>query len=600
MSMSATAAKSRHVQYEVLAIGYRAYPRALLNGCAFACITVALEWPALPQALLVGWLAAFFAIAAARLALARAFLRSAQAAGELASWTRYAAVGYASTGLAWGVLGAAAIHFTQGMSPVYPMWIVFLITIFAALQTQTTGAHRVVFMSFLIGAMGPIIAISALEPAPNYALRLAAELLLFAIAALAGRAGNRFVVDSIAMRYENLELLQDITRQKEALDKANAAKTHFLAAASHDLRQPMQAVVLLVESLQERVTEPDTRRIVKSIRSSVTSMAALLNAILDVSRFEAGTVRPERSDFRVGNVLDRLRSSYAQQAADKGLDLRVARSSAVVETDPILLFRILANITNNALRYTDRGKVLIGCRRRGASIAIEVWDTGPGIPEDQLKDIFREFYQLENPHRDREQGMGLGLAIVERTARLLEHPIEVRSRVGRGSMFSVLVRSGDPARIDTADKSRRPDWAPLHGCTVLVVEDEKEVRAAMGILLESWGCTVMSAASGAEILPLLRANAAVPDVVLADYRLPGEANGIDVIRTVQALHSRADGILISGDIAPEILKKAQDAGLKLLHKPLRPARLRSLLGSVWRERSAANAGASAPEPVEAS
>ncbi|HEX7559943.1 MAG TPA: hybrid sensor histidine kinase/response regulator [Usitatibacter sp.] len=598
--MSATAAKSRYVQYEVLAIGYRAYPRALLNGCVFACITVALEWPALPQAFLVGWLVAFIAIAAARLALARAFLRSAQAADELASWTRYAALGYAGAGLAWGALGAAAIHFTQGMSPLYPMWIVFLITIFAALQTQTTGAHRVVFMSFLIGAMGPIIAISAIEPSPNYALRLAAELVLFAIAAFAGRAGNRYVVESIAMRHENLELLQDITRQKEELDKANAAKTHFLAAASHDLRQPMQAVVLLVESLQERVTEPDTRRIVKSIRSSVTSMAALLNAILDVSRFEAGTVRPERSDFRVVNVLERLRSTYAQQAVDKGLDLRVVRSAAVVETDPILLFRILANITNNALRYTDRGKVLIGCRRRGAAIAIEVWDTGPGIPEDQLKDIFREFYQLENPHRDRELGIGLGLAIVERTARLLEHPIAVRSRVGRGSMFSILVRRGDPSRIDTADKSRRPDWAALHGCTVLVVEDDKEVRAAMGILLESWGCTVMSAASAAEILPLLRANAAVPDVVLADYRLPGEDNGIDVIRTVQALHSRADGILISGDIAPEVLRKAEDAGLKLLHKPLRPARLRALLGNVWRERSAANAEATAPEPVEAS
>ena len=596
--MSVIAAKSRHVQYEVLAIGFRAYPRALLNGCLFAGITVALMWPALPHALLASWLTTFLLLAAARLAFSRAFLRADPVSTRLDLWTRYTAIGYAGTGLAWGVLGAAAIHFAPD-NQLYVMVVVFLITLFAVLQTQTTGAHRSVFLSFLFSAMGPIIAVSALEPSPNYALRLLMELLLLLIATLVGRSSNKYMIESIAMRYENLELLHDVTRQKEELDKANAAKTHFLAAASHDLRQPMQAVVLLVESLQERVTEPDTRRIVKSIRSSVTSMAALLNAILDVSRFEAGTVRPERSDFRVGNVLDRLRSTYAQQAADKGLELRVARSSAVVETDPILLFRILANITNNALRYTDRGKVLIGCRRRGTAIAIEVWDTGPGIPEDQLKDIFREFYQLENPHRDRELGIGLGLAIVERTARLLEHPIEVRSRVGHGSMFSILVRRGEPSRIDTADKSRRPDWAPLHGCTVLVVEDEKEVRAAMGILLESWGCTVMSAASAAEILPLLRANAAAPDVVLADYRLPGGDSGIEVIRTVQALHSRAEGILITGDIAPEVLKKAEDAGLRLLHKPLRPARLRSLLGNVWRERSAANAEATASQPVEA-
>jgi CheY-like chemotaxis protein len=417
------------------------------------------------------------------------------------------------------------------------------------------------------------------------------------IAALVGRAGNRYMIDSIAMRYENVELLHDLTRQKEELDKANAAKTHFLAAASHDLRQPMQAVVLLVESLQDRVADPHTRRIVRSIRSSVTSMAALLNAILDVSRFDAGTVRPERSHFRVDEVLERLRGTYSQQAAQKGLALAVMRSSAVVETDPILLFRILANITNNALRYTERGRVVIGCRRRGTALAIEVWDTGPGIREDELKDIFREFHQLGNAHREREQGLGLGLAIVERTARLLEHAVEVRSRVAHGSMFSVLVPLGDPLRIDMADKSRRPEWSPLHGCTVLVVEDEKEIRAAMNILLESWGCTVMSASRGSEVLPLLRGNAAAPDVVLADYRLPGEDNGIQVIRAVRALHPRAEGILVSGDIAPEVLKKAEDAGLQILHKPIRPARLRALLGSAWRERSVANAEAPAPEPA---
>jgi CheY-like chemotaxis protein/anti-sigma regulatory factor (Ser/Thr protein kinase) len=381
-------------------------------------------------------------------------------------------------------------------------------------------------------------------------------------------------------------LLHDLTRQKEELDKANAAKTHFLAAASHDLRQPMQAIVLLVESLQERVADPDTRRIVKNIRSSVSSMAALLNGILDISKFDAGTVKPEPSHFALGGLLERLRNTHAEQALRGDLSLRIMRTRAVVQTDPVLLYRILANLATNALRYTDRGRVLVGCRRRKIGVEIQVWDSGPGIAEADLRHIFEEFHQLGNPHRDRDQGMGLGLAIVERTALLLSHPLHVRSRVGRGSMFSITVPWGDAQAIRAPERPHA-DLASLQGCTVLVVEDDREIRAAMLMLLENWGCEVLSASSAAEALALLDTTAKAPDVVLADYRLPGEDNGIRVIRAVRARHPAASGILISGDIAPAVLKEAEDSALKLLHKPIRPARLRALLGNVWRERSAA-------------
>jgi CheY-like chemotaxis protein len=279
----------------------------------------------------------------------------------------------------------------------------------------------------------------------------------------------------------------------------------------------------------------------------------------------------------------------------RNLELRVASSSAVVESDPILLFRILANITTNALRYTERGKVLIGCRRRKAGLVIEVHDTGPGIPEDEIKDIFREFYQLGNPQRDREQGLGLGLAIVERSAKLLGHALEVRSRVGHGSTFSIRVPYGSPDAIHAVDKSRRAEWTSLEGCTVLVVEDEKEIRAAMAILLESWGCEVLVAASGMEAFALLDGSAAEPDVILADYRLPGADNGIHIIAAVRARYPNATGILITGDVAPPVLRAAEESGYRLLHKPLRPARLRALLGNVWRER---DSGSREPETRE--
>jgi CheY-like chemotaxis protein len=316
-------------------------------------------------------------------------------------------------------------------------------------------------------------------------------------------------------------------------------------------------------------------------------MAALLNGILDISKFEAGTVKPERSHFPVGNILERLRGTHAEHAVRKGLDFRVVRSNAIVETDPILLYRILANLASNALRYTDRGRVLVGCRRRADGLAIEVWDTGCGITEADQRVIFEEFHQLGNPQRDRDQGMGLGLAIVDRTARLLHHPIAVKSRVGHGSMFSITVPYGDAQAMRAPERGRQGEWASLDGCTVLVVEDERDIRAAMTLLLESWGCEVLCAASGAEALSLLDSRDAAPDVVLADYRLPGEDNGIRVICAVRERHPGTSGILISGDVAPTVLKEAEVSGFKLLHKPIRPARLRSLLGNVWRERTAA-------------
>jgi len=215
-------------------------------------------------------------------------------------------------------------------------------------------------------------------------------------------------------------------------------------------------------------------------------------------------------------------------------------------------------------------------------VAIEVRDSGPGIPEAQQREVFHEFVQLGNPQRDREQGLGLGLPIVERTARLLAHELELRSEGGRGCVFAVTVGRGDPKRVRHAHEQ---EGAPLNGCTVLLVEDDREVRAAMVLLLEGWGCAVHAAGSGAEARDQLARLGEGPAIAIADYRLPGDEDGVEVLDSIRRRFPETGAFLVSGDIAPEVLRRAEDAGYTLLHKPVRPARLRALMGHLWRWRT---------------
>jgi two-component system, sensor histidine kinase len=589
------AAASERVLREVLTIGFRAYPRAGIHGLVFAGLTVALMWDGFSHVFLAAWFAVVLAAILARHAVSRAFFRRDPRGAELQRWVRIGTISLAATGFAWGVLGVAAIG-RAPEEPVYAIWIIFVIALFAVLQTQSVSTHRAPFLAYTLCGMGPVIAASLVLPAPHFYIRLLAELALLALALRVGATGHRYVAESVRMRFENVDLLRDVTKQKEELvrqkdelDRANAAKTRFLAAASHDLRQPMQAIGLLVEALQERVEETATHRIVESIRSSVVAMSSLLNEILDISRLDAGTVEPRSTAFPVARILERLRGPYSYAATQKYLTFRVRPCPAVVHTDEVLLYRILANLLNNAVRYTQKGGVLVACRRRADALSIEVWDTGIGIPADQLEEVFVEFRQLGNPQRDRDQGLGLGLAIVDRTARVLGLPLVVRSRVGKGSVFSIVVPLGDAA---LATPVERLDAEPLEGCAVLVVEDDREIRSAMKLLLEGWKCRVAAASSAKGVDAALERLASAPDIVIVDYRLPDGRTGLEVIEAVRMRHPGVAAIVATGDVSPDVLRETQAAGHPVLHKPLRPARLRALLGASLRRRLEAG------EPLE--
>ncbi len=373
--------------------------------------------------------------------------------------------------------------------------------------------------------------------------------------------------------YAGLE--QKVADRTQELAAANQAKTRFLAAASHDLRQPMHALGLFVAQLRGRIVEPEALAMVGKVESAVTALQELLDALLDISRLDAGVVTPSNTDFRLQPLLLRLDGVFAPQAEGKGIRLRAAPTRLAVRSDPVLLERILINLLANAVRYTQQGGVLVGCRRRGGNVRVEVWDSGIGIADTHRDSIFQEFYQIGNPERDRQKGLGLGLAIATRLARLLGSRIELVSRPGKGSVFAIELPRGT-----ATESTRKTEPAPLslHGMRVLIVDDDALVRDAMASLLTQWGCEVLSAGDGAEAEAVMKRQGATPDAIVCDYRLPEGETGIEVIRRLRNV-AGADvpAALVTGDTAPERLREASDSGYALLHKPVQPAKLRLLI-----------------------
>jgi CheY-like chemotaxis protein len=339
----------------------------------------------------------------------------------------------------------------------------------------------------------------------------------------------------------------------------------------------MHALGLFIGQLRARIHEMETLAIVGKVESAVTALQELLDALLDISRLDAGVVSPTPIDFRLQALFTRLEVSFAPQAERKGVRLRAAPTRLAVLSDPVLLERILLNFLTNAARYTEHGAILLGCRRHGKHVRIEVWDTGVGIAPEHLEAIFQEFYQVGNPERDRTKGLGLGLAIAARLARLLSSRIDVRSHPGKGSVFAIELPVG-VARAEAETACALALIESLPGARVLVVDDDMLVREAMASALAQWGVRVATAGNGDEAVALLNGKFGLPDAVLCDYSLPKGETGVDVIARVQAAAGRSiPAALITGDTAPERLREAKLAGHALLHKPVRPAKLRALL-----------------------
>lgn len=376
----------------------------------------------------------------------------------------------------------------------------------------------------------------------------------------------------------------DLSAAKENAELANLSKTRFLAAASHDVLQPLNAAHLSVSALAEVQTSDEGKKLVRQVERSLETMEDLLRTLLDISKLDAGVVQPDIGDVNLETLFSSLRSDFQPVAKLKGLTLKFRPVSAVVRSDRTLLRRILQNILSNALRYTRSGGVLVGTRHRGDTIRIDVADTGCGIPDDQREAVFEEFHRGSTFPADAGisgGGLGLGLAIVRRMAAALGHPVTFSSKVGRGTIFHIDVPVGIGASADaiaSLAEMERPRGYGLFGTKVLLVENDADVLQAMTFLLERWQCLVRAATSTEDALGLLGDTDWVPDIVIADQHLDDGDLGTATIAEVRDYIGRAvPALIVTADASEAVAKAARAAGIELMRKPLKPAQLRALL-----------------------
>jgi PAS domain S-box-containing protein len=371
---------------------------------------------------------------------------------------------------------------------------------------------------------------------------------------------------------------EEISRAQKLAERADRAKSIFLAAASHDLRQPLQTLRFLHGELEQAHPGPAGQEIIGGIGHSIDTMSSMLSSLLDINRLETGNLRPSRSDFAVKEIFNSVATDLLRPLREKGLEWRVVSSDLVAHSDKRMLEEMIRNLLSNAIRYTDRGKILLGCRRAGDKIRIEVWDTGIGIPGDQLPHIFEEYYC------DAERGgFGLGLAIVKRLAEVLGHKVDVRSTTGKGTGFSIEVPRGS-AQVGASESVPPPDHdgEPFRG-TVLVIEDETSVRSALSRMLTSRGIRVIAVATVSEATGLIQEQALRPDLVLCDYNLPGSMNGVDSIKSLRAaLAWNVPAVIMTGDTRTKTLEAVAAHGMSVMVKPFPSHELIRLMNRLYR------------------
>ncbi|WCM22581.1 hybrid sensor histidine kinase/response regulator [Paraburkholderia bryophila] len=529
------------------------------------------------------WVAYISSCAASHIALSWFYRRSKSTRGQWRFWANWFTAISLAEGFGWGwaTIGlAAGANFEVECLPV-------IATLgLAAGSIPAFSPSLPAFLALFVPATLPYAIASFASD--NEVQRITAPMAFLYIGVVGGLGllSNRSLRQRIDLKIRTEELAINLRRQKDIAEEANLAKSSFLAAASHDLRQPIHALSLFVGALRQIPMPENAGRLLEQIDASTNAMDSLFSTLLDISRLDAGVMTVHRRPFAINPVLERVCFGFAGEAAAKNLTLTYVPCSAIVDSDPTLIERIARNLVANAVRYTDSGRIVVGCRRREGSIAMQVWDTGRGIPHDKQERVFLEYYQLGKSERDREKGLGLGLAIVRRLTDLLDCKLALWSRPGSGSCFEVSIACAKSGVIPVETPDDELVSTPTTGL-VVVVDDEQAIRAGMSSLLTGWGHEVVAVGSVDEAIRLLSSYTVRPDLIICDFRLRDGENGMEAIDLLRAEYNEdIPAMLITGDMAVGRLLDAKTRGVVLLYKPVPNGKLRAAITNLIATRIA--------------
>lgn len=581
LSVSTSQDRLLHEQVRLLA---RNVPALVVGTLMLAIGTAALLlMNGQPSRWVLYWLGAMVALCAVRWWGARRYQRSQPDQTHAPRWARWFILASFAAGLLWGSL--AALFFSPD-DPHTQAVVVIILAAIVASATQSLGPYFPAHLAFGVPALMPL-ALRSMFSGDTRTMTLGVLALVFLVMAeLFARRIASAIEEALRLRFENEALVAELSQARDAAEAASKAKTRFLATASHDLRQPIHAMSMFVPALKRmaqegRLSAPALGNMADRMQSALGTMGQLLSRLLDVSRLDADAVRVVTEDFPLEPLLSAVVDEVAAQAEAKGLRLRMHDGGLWVHSDPSVLHTMLSNLVSNAVRYTDRGGVLVSARSRGDSVDIQVWDTGIGISPHDLSRITEEFYQGSNAHADGSQtrGFGLGMAIVHRSAQLIGVRLGWRSELGRGSMFSIRTpRAQANHQPAGPPSSEAPASKHLGARRVLVVDENQDILAAMSFLLRSWGHTPLQASNAEEAARIAASHRDELDAALVDFHLARDSNGLTVAHLLRQ-HARPDlaVAIVTGDTSAEVMSAVLAAGLTVMHKPVDPAELQQFI-----------------------
>lgn len=586
MELNSNEQNPEKIKTECINVLYQQSRIVLLSNLAASTVLSFILLNHFPSTPVIIWLTSIYTLSVIRYFLAKEFHKSEIKSGTISKWGNYFLMTTIISGILWGSTGYLFFD-SNNLLILFFLTLSLTGTLVASLPSLSSVIST--YYGFAIPALLPLIYKYLTHGSYDFIL-FGTLIFVFLFTQLAyARIHNKTLIKSIILRFENTSLINKLKKQnikssiaQKNAELANTSKTKFFAAASHDLRQPLQAMSLFLGVLENEISNKDHNIIVDKIKRSNNALKGLLDGLLDISRIEAGVIQTEIKPFAIQDILDSLWHEFKSYADEKNLYLNFIPTKLWASSDRRVIERILRNLISNAIRYTNQGGVVVGCRRKKDFILLSVYDTGIGIPEDRLNEIFIEFHQLNNSERDRDKGLGLGLAIVSRLAELLKAPIHYNSIHKKGSMFSLELLATDPV-LEPDNKQQPPsNISLLAGKNILIVDDEENIQDGLTRLLSSWGCTAIAAATGNEAIQILQKKNFIPDLILVDYRLRDGEKGTDVIRKINNLYTniKHQAIIITGDTEPERIIEANASGYKLLHKPLSASKLRALINYV--------------------